>query len=160
MKLRTALLSPFWVMFLLLVCILTSFSFAYKQLKQEIQVTNRTRASLAELETMAGGISAQREALETRHGMPARPLEEVIGEDLLSKVDHEDADPVLLSNGMSLRTARLRFKHLRWDQIRDLMSRLETGTPPWRIEALTIEAGTTDLSGSLDVVVLDRAPAE
>ncbi len=160
MKLRSVFVSPFWVMFLLTVNILTSFSFAYRQLKDELQITRRTRTTLTELTQLAGEMSAERSMLETRYGFPAQELEQVIGEDLLQNVEHEVAEPVSLANGWALRTARLRFRHLRWDQIRDLMSRLETGTPPWRIEALSIEAGMTDLSGSLDLVVLERPEAE
>jgi len=160
MSVRQTLLLPSRMIFLLLVCMILSFSLAFRFVKQELDQYRRTRASLTEIQELAANVSTERSVLDIRYGGPALDLEKVVGETLLSKVQVERNEPALLAGEMRQITARLRFQHLRWDQIRDLMTRLETSIPPWRIEALSIESGLTDLSGSLDLVALEQHAEE
>lgn len=157
MSLRKTFTSPFWVSFGVLVCVITSFSFAFRFAKQEMNLYRRTRAAYLELRELASGVGDQRQLLSTTFGNAAPSLENIVGTDLLSNIQVEPNEPVTLAGGeLQLVTVRLRFERVRWDQIRDLMTRLETGSPPWRIESLSIEAGVSDLSGTLDVVTLER----
>jgi hypothetical protein len=154
---------PRWIWVLLLVCIwVSALAVAVNRARKELGRHRRMLGSLVSLRELESRISAERTLMEGRHGGPAADLMEVVGSDLEPNVQVESTGADPLPQGLQLTRSRIHFQHLRWDQVRDLITRLESGLPPWRVVSLEIETGLRDLSGHLDVTALERpgsAPA-
>lgn len=152
---RRSLHPSLWIG-LLAAGLLLSATLAVRGVRSELKRLRGVSAALTEMEALRARVESEEIRLRRRFGLPARPLKDVVGEGLMDSVELVPGETVDLAEGYRTRDARIEFLGLRWDQLRDLLTRLENGTPPWRVVALNIQADVKDLSGNLAVQVLER----
>jgi hypothetical protein len=99
--------------------------------------------------------SRQEQRIAQQFLEPFRPLPGIVGEPLLDQVQIEQLLSEPLPDGRRVEASRLDFSGLSWMELRDLISRLENGLPPWRLDGIRLEVkDVSDLSGSLEVRTL------
>lgn len=152
---RSFSLSPVLCIGLLLSGLLLSWTLAARRARHEIRRLRGVEAVRSELASLARTDQTRKALLRQRFSGPVRPLSELVGEELGPRVEVVPGDPTLLPPNTRAHEARLDVSGLRWDQLRDLLTRLENGTPPWRVISLDIRAEGIHLNGSLMVRTLE-----
>lgn len=150
-------ISPALSIGLLISALLLSWTLAARGVRRETRRLRGVDAALAELTALRSEIRSDEALLRQRFEGPVRSLEEVVGSDLQERVDWTPGETSDAGGGVRRLESRLEWKGLRWDQLRDLLTRLENGTPPWRVVSLNIRAEGRHLSGELRVETLERA---
>jgi hypothetical protein len=66
---------------------------------------------------------------------------------------------IALPRGYRYRSVDLLFQALPWSDLRIFLEKAEAQTPPWRVTALDIRAGSLHLDGRLRLEALDKTEA-
>jgi hypothetical protein len=139
--------------------LILSVSFSIRDVKRELGLWSRSTQMLAELQEMEAGLKEDKRRLADEYAGGAVSLMALAGDSLRDQVEIQPVEQRSLPEGYELRRVRIDFKSLRWDQVREFISRLESSSPPWRVEELQITAGFSDLNGFLKVRTLNRQNA-
>jgi hypothetical protein len=153
-------ISPRMWIALALASFLLLFTLSHRVIRRDLELWQRQNEQRQQLQTLIQNIESEIQQLESAVTRSAPAPADMVAAYLPGVQVTIQAQPdIALPRGYRQRSVDLLFQALPWSDLRIFLEKAEAQTPPWRVTALDIRAGSLHLDGRLRLEALDKTEA-